>query len=169
MFSKKSLSVLAALIIASGLSMSTANAQNMKCYDLSSLQGSYAVVNNYGANVAMGLQSEILDGAGNLARTGILNQPKSGSTTGERTVGTVTSKGTYTVNCDGTGTITRVVTRPDGTKADAIDDFIITEAIWRDGRLLATTIVDAQRDPSVILPGGVFVTRTHTLRPNIPY
>ena len=33
-------------------------------------------------------------------------------------------------------------------------------------KLLATRIVDAQRDPSVILPGGVFVTRLHTLRPS---
>ena len=34
-------------------------------------------------------------------------------------------------------------------------------------KLLATRIVDAQRDSSVILPGGVFVTRLHTLRPSL--
>ena len=134
------------------------------CYTLESLQGSYGVANSYGAHVALGLQAEILDGRGNLTRTGFLNQPTAGSPTGARTIGTVTSRGTYTVNCNGMGTITRLVTRPDGTTASAADDFVITEAVERDGKLIATTIVDAQRDPSVIVPGGVFLTRVHTLR-----
>lgn len=134
------------------------------CYTLESLQGSYGVANSYGAHLALGLQAEILDGRGNLTRTGFLNQPTVGSPTGERSVGSVTSRGSYTVNCNGTGTITRLVTRPDGTTAPAADDFVITEAVERDGKLIATTIVDAQRDPSVILPGGVFLTRVHTLR-----
>jgi hypothetical protein len=166
MFSMKSLFVPAALIFTSFLGVSTANAQNTRCYTLDSLQGSYAVVVNYGANVALGLQPESLDGRGNLTRTGINNQPTAGSTTGQRTVAPVTSTGTYTVNCDGTGTITRIVTRADGSTASASDDFVITGAIEKDGRLIATTIVDAQRDPSVIVPGGIFVTRTHTLQPN---
>jgi hypothetical protein len=172
MFNNKTLFVPAALILASLLSVSAANAQDPTCpYTLASLQGSYAVIVNYGANVALGLQAESLDGKGNLTRTGVLNQPTAGSTTGARTIGTVTSTGTYTVNCNGTGTITRIVTRPDGTTAPAVDDFIITETnggMITDagfGRLLATAIVDAQRDPSVILPGGVFVTRVHTRRP----
>lgn len=172
MFNNKSLFVPAALVLACFLGSSAANAQDSICrYTLASLQGTYAVVNSYGASVALGLQVESLDGKGNLTRTGILNQPTAGSTTGARTVGTVTSNGTYTVNCDGTGTITRVVTRPDGTTALASDDFIITEAnagLISDagfGRLIATTIVDVQRDPSVILPGGVFLTRVHTRRP----
>lgn len=138
------------------------------CYTLESLQGSYGVAVYYGASVAMAIQAETLDGKGNLTRTGTINQPTAGSTTGARTVGAVTSAGTYTVNCDGTGTIARVVTRPDGSKATAYDDFIITQAVAKDGRLTATEIVDAQRDPSVILPGGVFVRRTHTLRQTIP-
>jgi hypothetical protein len=139
------------------------DAQTAGCYNAQSLQGSYGVVVNYGANVALGLQPESLDGQGNLTRTGINNQPTAGSTTGDRTVATVTSTGTYTVNCDGTGTITRVVKRPDGTTASASDDFLITGAVVKDGQLIATSIVDAQRDPSVIVPGGIFVTRTHTL------
>jgi hypothetical protein len=162
----KSLFVPAALILASFFGVSAANAESPKCYTLQSLQGTYAVIVNYGANVALGIQVQSLDGNGNLTRTGTLNQPTVGSTTGARTVGTVTSVGTYTVNCDGTGTITRVVTKPDGTTAPAADDFIITGAIVQGGRLLATTIVDVQRDPSVILPGGVFVTRTHTRLPD---
>ena len=171
MFSKKSLFVLAVIVFISFLGVSAANAQDQPCpYTHLSLQGSYAVIVNYGANVALGLQAQYLDGKGNLTRTGVLNQPTAGSTTGARTVATVSSTGTYTVNCDGTGTITRIVTRPDGTKASAIDDFIITEAMrspLRPAIAIATKIVDAQRDPSVILPGGVFVTRVHTRLPEI--
>jgi hypothetical protein len=165
MFSRKSLFVPAALILTSFLGVSAANAENPQCYTLASLQGSYAVIVNYGANVAIGLQAQYLDGNGNLTRTGILNQPTAGSTTGGRTVGTVSSTGTYTVNCNGTGTITRLVTKPDKTTASATDDFIITGAIVQGWQLIATTIVDAQRTPSVILSDGVFVTRTATRLP----
>ena len=174
MFSKKSLFVAAVLVFTIFFGVSAANAQDPGCqYNLASLQGSYAVIVNYGANLALGLRTESLDGRGNLTSTGILNQPTPGSTTGERTVGTVLSTGTYTVNCDGTGVITRIVTRPDGTKASAVDDFVITTAIasqngrnWPHPRAIATTIVDAQRTPSVILSGGVFVTRVHTRLPD---
>lgn len=168
MFSRRCLLVLSVLILTSFLGVSAANAQSPSCpYTAASLHGSYAVVNSYGAGIALGLQVEYLDGNGNLTRTGILNQPTAGSTTGARTVGTVTSVGTYTVNCNGTGTITRIVTKPDGTKAEAMDDFIITDASREGWLFVANTIVDAQRDPSVILPGGVFVTRVHTRRPEI--
>jgi hypothetical protein len=156
------------MVMAGVFGVSAANAQDTTCaYTAASLQGSYAVLVNYGASVAIGLQTEVLDGKGNLTRTGVLNQPTVGSATGARTIGTVTSTGTYTVNCNGTGTITRVVTKPDGTTAQAVDDFVITEAVKVVGRLaVAITIVDAQRDPSVILPGGVFVTRVHTRMPD---
>jgi hypothetical protein len=156
------------MVMAGVFGVSAANAQDTTCaYTVASLQGSYAVLVNYGASVAIGLQTEVLDGKGNLTRTGVLNQPTVGSTTGARTIGTVTSTGTYTVNCNGAGTITRVVTKPDGTTAQAVDDFVITEAVKVVGRLaVAMTIVDSQRDPSVILPGGVFVTRVHTRLPD---
>jgi hypothetical protein len=45
------------------------------------------------------------------------------------------------------------ITRADGSTAPASDDFIVTAAIVKDGWLLATTIADAQKDPSVIVPG----------------
>ena len=137
-----------------------------QCYTLESLQGNYAVTVQYAANLAMGLQPESLDGEGNLFRTGINNQPRAGSPTGERTVGNVTSRGTYEVNCNGTGTITRLVTRPDGTTGTAVDDFVITGATEKDGRLIATSLFDAQRAPALLGPDGTFVTRTHVLRPN---
>ena len=167
MFNIKRLFALAAPMAATIIAGSIAHAQSPGCYTLESLHGSYAVANTYGANVALGLQAEDLDGKGNLTRTGILNQPTAGSATGERTVGTVTSNGTYTVNCNGAGTITRIVTRPDGSTAAASDDILITEASEQGGRLIAITFVDVQRDPSVILPGGVFLTRVHTRRPSV--
>ncbi len=170
MFNKKHLFVPAAVILTSFFGMSAANAQSLTSgptcpYTVASLSGSYSVVVNYGANVALGIQVETLDGKGNLTRAGLLNQPTAGSTTGERTVGTVSSTGTYTVNCNGTGTITRIVTRPDGSTAPEADDFIITEAINAAWQPIATTIVDAQRVPSAIVPGGVFVTHVHTRLP----
>jgi len=117
-------------------------------------------------NLAMGLQPEYLDGLGNLWRTGINNQPLTGSTTGERTIGNVTSSGTYVVNCNGSGTITRVVTRTDGSKATTADDFLILEGVEQGGKIIATTIFDAQQGPAVVGAGTAFVTRIHTLRPN---
>ena len=74
------------------------------------------------------------------------------------------------MNCNGTGTITRIVTRPDGSMVPEADDFIITEAIKLPGWppiAIATTIADAQRVPSTIVPGGVFVTHVHTRLPDI--
>ena len=167
MFGRKRLFAPAALILTSLLGMSAANAQNTSCpYTLQSLNGSYAVIGNYGANVAIALGLRSLDGNGNLNSIFLVNEPTAGSTTGGRTIVTGTQAGTYTVNCDGSGTITRLVTRPDGSTASASDDFLITAAIEKDGRLIATKVVDVQRDPSVIVPGGIFLTRTHTLRPN---
>ena len=165
MFNKENLFAAAVLITTGCLGAAKAHAQNTRCYTLESLQGSYGVVIHYGANVAAGIQAETLDGKGNLTRTGINNQPVVGSPTGLRTVAAVTSVGTYTVNCDGTGTINRIVTRADGSTAAAADDFLVTKSIERDGRLVATAIFDIQKDPSVIVPGGIFLTRTHTLRP----
>jgi hypothetical protein len=173
MFRKKGLLLIPAVIVLTSLvAVSAAHGQALgrdaACqYTVASLQGNYSVVVNYGANIALGLWAETLDGKGNLTRTGVLNQPTPGSATGERTIGTVSSTGTYSVNCNGTGTITRVVTRPDGTTAPETDDFIITSAVRLPGRLsIATTIVDAQRVPSAIIPGGIFVTHVHTRLPD---
>ncbi len=165
MFSKKSLFVPAALILTSFLGVSAANAEPPHCYTLASLQGSYAVIGNFGANVAMALAAEDVDGDGNLTRHGLVNQPLAGSTTGQRKLTTTTNTGAYTVNCDGTGTLTRIVTQATGSST-VVDDFIITGAIVKGGHLIATTIVDAQQTPSVVVPGGIFVTFVHTRLPD---
>lgn len=157
----------AAFILTSLLSASAASAQNPNCrFTIASLQGTYAVVLTYGANVAAGLQIEQLDGKGNVTRTGPINQPVAGSTTGERTISPVTSVGTYTVNCDGTGVVTRVVTQVNGATANTVDDIMITAAEKNNGVYVATAISDMQRTPSSVVPGGIFVTRVHTRLPS---
>lgn len=174
MFNKKSLFVPVTLIVTSFLGVSVANAQSPSCpFTLASIQGSYAVLGNYGASVAIALGERQLDGKGNLTGTFVLNEPTAGSTTGARTIVTGTNVGTYTVNCNGTGVITRTVTA-NGVSTPQLDDFIITGAIvqgyqfinnaivWQ---LVATTIVDAQETPSTIIPGGIFLTRTWTRMP----
>lgn len=140
---------------------------NPSCpYTAASLKGTYAVVVTYGANVGLGLLVETFDGNGNLTRTGIINQPANAA--GDRSVTTATSNGTYNVNCNGTGTVTRIVTRADGTTAPSADDFMITASVKTPGQPpIATTIADVQRNPSVVLSGGVFVTRVHTRLPDL--
>ena len=169
MFSKKSLFVPAVLIFTSFLGVSAANAQNPKCYTLVSLQGYYAVIGNYGANVAIAIATRSYDGNGNLTGTFTLNEPTAGSTTGARTIVTGTQAGTYTVNCNGTGQFNRILTT-NGVSTNQVDDFIITAAVriynGSSFVLIATTIVDASQVPSSIVPGGIFLSRTHTRLPN---
>jgi hypothetical protein len=158
----------AAVAFAPALLFSTAAAvaQDTKpCYDLASIQGNYAVVGNYGANVAIAFGKRVVDGKGTLTGTFIVNKPVPGSLTGERAIVSGTQAGTYTVNCDGTGVITRILT-VGTTSTQAFDDFVITGAIMRDGQLIATSIADAQRTPSTIVAGGVFLTRVWTRVPS---
>lgn len=137
------------------------------CFTVASLQGYYAAVATYGANVALAFGKRSFDGNGTLAGVYLLNGPVSGSTTGERTIITGTQTGTYTVNCDGTGVFTRVLTSSTGVTTTQKDDFIITKAtLTTNGQLVATEIEDAQETPSALIPGGIFVRRTFTRLPD---
>jgi hypothetical protein len=143
-----------------------AGAQDTKpCYNLASVRGDYAVVGNYGANVAIAFGKRSVDGKGTLTGTFIVNKPVPGSLTGDRTIVSGTQVGTYTVNCDGTGVITRILT-VGTTSTQAFDDFVITGSIMKDGQLIATSIADAQRTPSTIVTGGIFLTRVWTRVPS---
>lgn len=131
-------------------------------FNLASLEGDYAVVNHYGANLALGIGTVHFDGAGHLLRgTLLLNRP---TATGTRELVSLTSAGTYIVNEDGTGTIVLDVTLPDGTIKTATEDFVITRAAWIRGQTVAVEIIDEQREPSLVLGNGVFVTQTYTRR-----
>jgi len=163
-----------ALIVFGVLGMYSANAADPQCYNLASLQGQYALITNYGDNIARALVVRYFDGNGNFSGPFIINEPKVGSTTGERTLVSGTQTGTYTMNCDGTGVVIRVVTLSDGTTAKQMDDFIITGAKvipnpkgpFFPGQLIAIALADAGRDPSPIVSGGLFVTHTYSRLPD---
>ena len=143
-----------------------------QCFTLDSLDGSYSIVVTYGANVATALATRDFDGNGNLTGTFVLNEPTADSTTGARTIVTGTQVGTYTVNCDGAGVITRTVTASTGLVTTQVDNFLITKAKVvhsRSGkdRLIATGIADMTQVPSAIVAGGVFVTRSYTRLPDV--
>lgn len=172
MFTRKSLLVTATLAIAYFAGVSAAKAQNPCLYTVASLHGSFAVVGNYGANVAIALGTRSYDGNGNLSGTFIVNEPTPGSTTAARTIVTGTQAGTYTVNCNGTGQFLRVLTT-NGVSTTQVDDFIITGAIKVAGAsgfvMLATSIVDASQVPSTIVAGGIFLSRTQTRLPDATF
>ena len=134
------------------------------CFTAASLEGDYTIVGTYGANVAIALAKRYMDGYGNLTGTFTVNEPDPASTTGGRKIVTGTQVGTYTVNCDGTGVVTRVLT-VGTTQTLQYDDFVITGAIRRRGQLIATSVADAQTTPSTIVAGGIFLTRVWTRVP----
>jgi predicted GNAT family acetyltransferase len=154
------------------LGATTANAQDQdhpECYTLASLQGSYAIIGHYGDHLAMALTEGQFDGKGNFQSTFIVNEPDPTSATGARKIVTGSQTGTYTINCDGTGVITRFVKLASGETGTVVSDLIITKALRSrpdDGKLIATAVEDAQRTPSFIVPGGVFLTRTYTRLPS---
>jgi len=164
----KNLSVPTAFVLFGFYGVSAADAQDPQCYTAASVQGSWAVLATYGANVALALGERYVDESGNFTAVFVLNGPTAGSTTGERTITTGTQTGSYTVNCDGTGTITRTLTASNGVTTTQTDDFIITGATVKHGQFIATTIADAVRVPSALVPGGIFVTRVHTRLPDRP-
>jgi len=164
---KRSLYIPAAILLASFLGVSAANAQNSCPYTLASLQGNYGVVGTYGANIALAFATTQYDGYGNLSGQYLVNYPTHGSTTGARTITTGSWTGTYTVNCNGTGQFHRFLTQASGATANQVDDFVILSAITTfNGGLVATDFIDAQETPSAIVAGGVFLTRRQTRLPN---
>jgi hypothetical protein len=132
-------------------------------FSVASIKGDYAVVNHYGdgGNLALGIGTEQFDGTGNLQGTLLLNRP---TPTGARELVPLTSTGTYTVNADGPGIMLLTVTLPDGTTKSATEDFVIAQAEEIRGIPVATRIIDEQREPSLVLGNGVFVTQEYTRR-----
>ena len=168
MSTRKSVLVLVVLSLSLGLGRSTATAQSQQpCFTVASFKGSYTAIANYGANVAIGLGRRYVDVNGNLTGTFLVNKPTPGSTTGERTIVTGTHGGYITVNCDGTGVITRTLT-VNGVQTNQVDDFVVSGAVLKEGQLIVTSITDAQRTPSAIVAGGIFLTRVWTRIPETP-
>jgi hypothetical protein len=169
---RKSLFVPAALIITSFLCLSVANAQDATCpYTAASLQGSYGMVGYYTGGIALAIAVESFDDSGNLTRKAIVNAPPAATapTGAPRVITPTTSTGTFTVNCDGTGTYSRVLTNmTTGVTSNFTGNFVITRAVLKDGQMIATSFTDAQVEGSAIVPGGVFVYYVHTRLPDAP-
>ncbi len=159
MLNKKSWLVPAVLVSFGFLGPGTVNAADPQCFTLASLQGSWTTITEYGAKVGVAYAQRNIDESGNMTGIFVQNQPVNGDPTGARLISNGTAQGVYKVNCDGTGTITRTVTSSLGIVTFPVDDFIITKAIVKRKQLVATEILDAQRTPSALVPGGVFVTR----------
>ena len=158
-----------ALVVLPGVSVAHAQ-DNDDCYSVASVQGSWAVVTTFGANFAKGLGTRTVDVNGAFTGTALVNAPANTTSpnavsflswTGARTITHVTQQGYFTVNCDGTGTITRIL---NGT-TQQIDDFVITKGVVKHGQRVATEIQDVQEVPSAATQGGFFVTRVHTRQP----
>jgi hypothetical protein len=165
MLKKNSLFVSTAIVFFSLLGVSVAKADT-HCFTLESLKGTYAVIGHYEGGIAIALGVRHLDAEGNLTGTFTLNAPVAGSTTGARAISTGTQKGSVTtLNCDGTGVFTRLLTSSTGVMTTQMDDFVITQAIEKDGHLHATAIHDAQRTPSALVTPAVLVTREWTRVP----
>lgn|SRR5689334_16821093 len=164
--------VLAAALCIVSFGATAASAQdqdNPRCYTVESLKGSYSIIGHYGAHLALALTEGQFDGKGNFTSTFIVNEPDPTSTNGGRKLVSGSQTGTYTINCDGTGVITRFVTLSSGQIGTVVSDLIITEAVLSRSDncvLIATALEDAQRTPSFIVPGGVFLTRTYKRLPN---
>jgi hypothetical protein len=135
-------------------------------FGLASLQGQYAVIGTYADHIAESFGERYFDGNGNMTGTFLVNEPTAESPTGARTIVTGTQKGTYIVNCNGTGVFTRTLTTSTGVVTTQTDDFMITESkhFPQEGLriLVATNLADAQETPSAIVAGGAFLTRVYT-------
>ena len=132
-------------------------------YSQASLSGNYARVGTYEGNIAANLGVVVFDGQGSAKGSATVNQPGPG---GSRTIVKVGLDGTYSVNSDGTGTIQFTLTLPNGTTSDITEDFVITKSEKQNGTLIATSIFEAQEQPSVVISGDVFVSHVDTRRPD---
>jgi len=168
---KAILAVIAALAVVIGGSSSVLAGQSNNEssphheYSQASLSGTYARVGTYQGNIAAALGVVVFDGQGSAMGSATVIEP---GPSGSSTIVKVGLKGTYSVNSDGdgTGTIQLVVKLPNGTTSDVTQDFVITKSESRNGTLIATSIFEAQEQPSVVISGDVFVSYVDTRRPD---
>jgi hypothetical protein len=154
------LAVLLLLPTVPGQHVAVAAQEQRDEWSLATLNGEFALVGTYGANVARLLGTYVVDGQGNLSGSGRINLPGPG---GQRVIVDISFEGTYTVEADGTGTTSLMVTLPGGATLQTTTDFVVTKSTRLRGVRVATEIASAQREPSTVL-GGAFVTFVSTRR-----
>jgi hypothetical protein len=130
-------------------------------YTEASLQGDYGWLAAYSGDVARLVGTAQFDGKGNLT---------SGSARvviAFNTVKSITATGSYTINPDGTGTMTVNIYGVATPPPTVIYDFVITKACVINGIKIATEVQAAQEGPSVVATSeSTFVTHVFTRRPN---
>jgi hypothetical protein len=134
-------------------------------YTLESLEGNYALVGTFGDHLAQSQGVFNIDGRGHLTAVQLVNAP---SSTGQRTLISITVSGTYTVNPNGTGVLVLTLTLPNsGGTATVTQDLLITKAQEIDREKLATEWVSMQREVALGVGGanGTLVTFVATRRP----
>jgi hypothetical protein len=155
--------VLAVLLLSpavAGQHVAVAAQERSDDWSVASLNGEYALVGTYGANVARLIGTFVVDGEGNFSGSARVNLPGSG---GQRVLVPITFSGTYIVEADGTGTTFGTTVLPNGTRLPATTDFVITKSARLRGVRVATEIASAQREPSVVV-GGEFIKYMSTRR-----
>jgi hypothetical protein len=152
---------LTALVALSILGSLTAVFAEDTTYTEARLEGDYGFVRTYAGDVARLVGTAYFDGKGNLtsgsARVVIVGG----------TVKPITYTGVYTINPDGTGSMTITVFGVATPPPMVHEDFVITKAHFINGIKIATEVQDAQEEPSVIVStGSGFVTHVYTRRPD---
>jgi hypothetical protein len=157
----KSAAVLAVLVALAVLGKPAATLAQDTPYTEASLDGDYGFVGAYSGDVARLVGTAHFDGQGKFTYGSARVVIEGG------TVKSITNTGVYTVNPDGTGTISVTVYGVATLPPTVHLDFVIAKAHFHNGAKLATEIQDAQEEPSVVVTNmETFVTHTFTRRPD---
>ena len=129
-------------------------------YSVESLEGDYAFVGTYSGDVARLVGTAEFDGRGDLTSGSARVVIVGGA------VKSISYSGQYTMNPDGTGTMTLSIFGVATPPPTVTLDFVISKArILNNGIKIATEIQDALEGPSVVVPGqNSFVTHIFTRR-----
>ena len=130
-------------------------------YTEASLRGDYGFVGTYSGDVARLVGTAYFDGRGNMTSGSARVVISTG------VVKAITYNGVYTINSDGTGTIAVTVYGVATPPPTVHLDFVVTKASLNNGIKVATELMDAQEEPSVVVVDQPsFVTHTFTRRPD---
>jgi hypothetical protein len=152
---------LAALLALASIGNPAAMLAQESGYTAESLEGDYAFVGAYSGDVARLVGTAHFDGRGDLTSGSARVVIVGGA------VKSISYSGQYTVNPDGTGTMTLSVFGVATPPPTVTLDFVISKARSVHGTKIATEIQDAQEGPSVVVPSqNSFVTHVFTRRPD---
>jgi hypothetical protein len=154
-------SMLAVLLFLGVLMAPTGVSAEGSSYTIASLEGDYGFVGTYSGDAARLVGTAHFDGRGNMTNGSARVVISTG------VVKAVTYNGVYTMNSDGTGTIAVTVYGVGAPPPTVNLDFVITKAKLTNGIKVATEVMDAQEEPSVVVVDQPsFVVHTFTRRPD---